>query len=172
MPTPLIKSRQLAGDKSRDPSIVELLSYNEKSGARKSIEVGRALLPLGDGAGGYTTNAAAAPRVLPSAGRNLAIYNNAGAVGAVTVGDNTMTAQAAGAVQVSGTNVFVGVPCPPNSWTYLSAAQWNYVAATAATLLVFLIDDDTYIIAQPPAVIAADELTTAPSGAPVNEPNT
>lgn len=172
MATPIIKSRQLAGDKSRDPSIVELLTYNEKSGARKSIEVGRALLPLGDGAGGYTTNASTAPRVLPSAGRNLAIYNNAGAVGAVTVGDNTMTAQAAGAVQVSGSNVFVGVPCPPNAWTYLAAGQWNWVAATAATLLVFIIDDDTYIIAQPPAVIAADELTTAPSGAPVNEPNT
>jgi hypothetical protein len=172
MAAPLIKSRQIVGDKSRDLAIIELLSYNEKSGARKSIEVGRALLPLGDGAGGYTTNASTAPRVLPSAGRNLAIYNNAGAVGAVTVGDNTMTAQAPGAVQVSGTNQFVGVPCMPNSWTYLSAAQWNYVAATAATLLVFLIDDDTYIIAQPPAVIASDELTTAPSGAPVNEPNT
>lgn len=172
MPTPIIKNRAIAGDKSRDPSIVDLLMYNEKSGARKSINVGQTLIPLGDGAGGFTTNASTAPRILPSAGRNLAIYNNAGAVGAVTVGDNTMTAQAPGAVQVSGSNVFVGVPCPPNAWTYLSAAQWNYVAATAATLLVFLIDDDTYIVAQPPAVIASDELTTAPSGAPVNEPFT
>lgn len=172
MATPVIKNRQLAGDKSRDPSIIELLTYNEKAGARKSIEVGRALIPLGDGAGGYTTNASTAPRVLPSAGRNLAIYNNAGAIGAVTVGDNTMTAQAAGAVQISGSNVFVGVPCPAGQWTYLAAGQWNYVAATAATLLVFLIDDDTYINSLPPVTIAADLLTTAPSGAPVNEPNT
>ena len=83
----------------------------KKSGARKSVDVGRALIPLGDGASGFTTNASTAPRILPSAGVNLAIYNNSGAVGAVTVGDNTMTAQAPGAVQVSGSNVFVGVPC-------------------------------------------------------------
>ena len=171
MPTPVIKNRQVAGDKSRDPSIIELLTYNEKSGARKSIEVGRALLPLQNSATTYTTNATTAI-ALPSAGRNLAVYNNSGTVGAVTVGDNTMTPQAAGAVQISGTNAFVGVPCTPNSWTYLSAAQWNYVAASAATLLVFLIDDDTFIVSQPPAVIAVDEITTAPSGAPVNEPFT
>jgi hypothetical protein len=167
-----IKQRQIPGDQSRDPSAVSLLSYSEKSGARKSTEVGRALIPLGDGAAGFTTNAATAPRVLPTAGVNLAIYNNAGAVGAVTVGDNTMTAQAPGAVQVSGTNVFVGVPCPPNAWTYLAAAQWNYVAATAATLLVFIIDDATFIMAQPHNNSQNPQQTTAPWGAPVNEPNT
>jgi len=167
-----IRERQIPGDQSRDPSIIELLSYNEKSGSRKSSEVGRALLALGDGASGFTTNAFAAPRVLPSAGMNLAIYNNAGAVGSVTVGDNTMTAQAAGVVQVSGSNVFVGVPCPPNSWTYLAAAQWNYVASTAATLLVFIIDDPTYILAQPFNNSQNAQQTTAPMGAPVNEPNT
>src|ERR1700677_973147 len=130
MPTPVIKSRQVVGDKSRDLAIIELLSYNEKAGARKSIEVGRALIPLQNGATTYTTNATT-PIALPSAGRNLAIYNNAGTVAAVTVGDNTMTPQAAGAVQVSNGNPFVGVACAPNSWTYLSAGQWNYVAASA-----------------------------------------
>lgn len=144
-----IKNRAIPGDKQRDPSGVDQYTYNEMAGARKTTEVGRALIPLGDGAGGFTTNAATAPRVLPSAGRNLAIYNNAGAVGSITVGDNTMTSQAPGAVQISGTNAFVGVPCPPNAWTYLAAAQWNYVAASAATLLVFLIDDPSYIVAQP-----------------------
>jgi len=168
----VIRERQIAGDQSRDPSSIELLSYNEKAGARKSAEVGRALIPLGDGAGGYTTNASTARRVLPSAGVNLAIYNNAGAVGAVTVGDNTVASQAPGAVQVSGNNVFVGVPCPPNAWTYLAAAQWNYVVASAATLLVFIIDDATYMLAQPFNNSQNAQQTTAPSGAPVNEPNT
>jgi hypothetical protein len=167
-----IKERQLPGDQSRDPSIVELLTYNERAGARKSVEVGRALIPLGDGASGFTTNAATAPRILPSAGRNLAIYNNAGAVGSVTVGDNTMTSQAPGAVQISGSNVFVGVPCPPNSWTYLSSGQWNWVAASAATLLVFLIDDPTFMFTLPATNSSNPQQTTAPSGAPVNEPNT
>jgi hypothetical protein len=166
-----IKNRQIPGDQSRDPSAIELLSWSEKAGSRKSSEVGRALIPLGNGAAGFTTDAST-PRILPSAGLNLAIYNNAGAVGAVTVGDNTMTPQAPGAVQVSGTNVFVGVPCQPNAWTYLAAAQWNWVASTAATLLVFIIDDPTFIQAQPHNNSQNPQQTTAPWGAPVNEPNT
>jgi hypothetical protein len=161
----VIRERQIAGDQSRDPSSIELLTYNEKAGARKSMEVGRPLIPLGDGAGGFTTNATT-PKILPSAGTDLAIYNNSGAVGAVTVGDNTMTPQAAGAVQVSGSNVFVGVPVPPNSWLYLPAAQWNWVATTAATLLVFICDDATYMLTQPQNYSSNPQQTTAPSGAP------
>lgn len=145
---PQIKNRSIPGDQSRDPSAVDLLSYNEKSGAKKSLNVGPALIPLGDGAGGYTTNATAR-KVLPNAGSQLAIYNNAGTVASVTVGDNTVLSQASGAVQVSGSNVFVGVPLPANSWTYLSSAQWQYVIASAATVLVFLIDDPTFIVVQP-----------------------
>jgi hypothetical protein len=171
MPTPQIKNRAIPGDQSRDPSAVELLTYNERSGARKSIEVGRALLPLQNSATTYTTNATT-PIALPSAGKNLAIYNNSGAVGAVTVGDSTMTPQAAGAVQVSAGNAFVGVAVAPNSWTYLSSGIWNYVGTTAATLLVYLIDDPTYIITQPATNSSDVIIPTAPSGAPVNEPNT
>jgi hypothetical protein len=144
-----IKNRSIPGDQTRDPSVVDLLTYNEKSGARKSLTVGPALIPLGDGAGGFTTNASTARRVLPNAGTQLAIYNNSATVGAVTVGDSTVVAQAVGAVQISDSNVFVGVPCPPNAWMYLSSAQWNYVVASNANLLVFIIDDPTYIVTQP-----------------------
>lgn len=159
---PNIKERQIPGDQTRDPSAIELLTYNEKSGSRKSSEVGRALIPLGDGAGGYTTNASTAPRVLPSAGINMAIYNSAGAVGSVTVGDSTMTSQAPGVVQVSGSNVFVGVPCAPNAWTYLSSAQWNWVAASAATLFVFIIDDPTFMYTLPATNSSNKQQTMAP----------
>jgi hypothetical protein len=168
---PSIRERQIPGDQSRDPSIVELLTYNEKAGARKSVEVGRALIPLGNGASGFTTDAST-KRILPSAGINLAIYNNSGTVGAVTVGDSTVTAQAPGAVQVSGSNVFVGVPVAPNSWTYLSSSQWNFVVSTASTLLVFIIDDPTYILTLPATNSSNPPQTAAPQGAPVNEPNT
>lgn len=144
-----IKNRATPGDQIRDPSIVDNLTYNERAGARKSTEVGRALIPLGDGAGGFTTNASTAPRILPSAGVNLAVYNNANAVGSVTVGDNSMTSQSPGAVQTTASGTFVGVPCQPNAWTYLAAGQWNWVAASAATLLVFIIDDPSYILTQP-----------------------
>lgn len=145
---PSIRERQLPGDQARDPSTIELLTYNEKAGARKSTEVGRALIPLDNGASSFTTDASTR-RSLPSAGRNLAIYNNSAAVHAVSVGDVTVAANAAGAVQTSGSNVFVGVPCAPNAWTYLAAGQWSYVITDSALLLVFLIDDPTYMIAQP-----------------------
>lgn len=146
---PSIKNRQLPGDQSRDPSALDLLIYNERSGARKSMEVGRALLPLQNGANSWTTNASAAAIALPSAGKNLAIYNNSSTTYSVTVGDSTVTAQAVGAVQNSSGNIFVGVACQPNSWTYLSTGQWNYVITNNVALLVYLIDDPTYIVTQP-----------------------
>lgn len=145
---PQIKNRAIPGDQTRDPAIIELLTYNEKSGARKSVNVGNALIPLGDGAGGFTVDATTR-RSLGTGGKNLAIYNNSAAVHSVTVGDVTVTAQAAGGIQNSSGNIFVGVPVPPNSWFYLSAAQWNYVIADSAALLVYLIDDPTYINTQP-----------------------
>lgn len=149
MANPTIKNRQVDGAGSRDQSSIDLLIYNERSGARKSMEVGRALLPLQNGAASWTTNASAAPIALPAAGKNLAIYNNSSTVYSVTVGDSTMTAQAVGAVQSGATAPFVGVPCQPNSWTYLSTGQWNFVATNNASLQVFLIDDPTFIITQP-----------------------
>jgi hypothetical protein len=175
---PQIRNRQIPGDQSRDPAIVELLTYSEKSGARKSVNMGLALLPLQNGAASWTTNATT-PVSLPAAGQQLAIFNNSAAVQAVTVGDSTMTAQAAGAVQ-AGPNPFVGVACQPNTWTYLSTAQWSYVAATSANLLVYLVDDPTYMFPQPATNASANQIqlgtpgvaNTAPSGAPVNEPNT
>lgn len=168
---PSIKERQIPGDQSRDPSTVELLTYNEKSGARKALNLGPSLLPLGDGAGGYTTDASTS-RILPSAGAQLYIYNNDTSVHAVTIGDNTMTAQAAGAVQSGGTAPFVGVPCPPGFWTWLSSGQWNYVQTDSSDLMVFLVDDPTFIFQLPATNSSSYEQTTAPSGAPVNEPYT
>lgn len=148
MANPQIKNRAIPSDQTRDPASIELLTYNEKSGARKSVNVGNALIPLGDGAAGFTTDATTR-RSLGTGGKNLAIYNNSAAVHAVSVGDVTVTASAAGAVQTSGSNIFVGVACTPNSWTYLSTAQWNYVIADSALLLVYLIDDPSYINTQP-----------------------
>lgn len=134
--------RNLPGNSVRDPSMIDNLIYNEASGARKSFNVGAHLLPLGDGAGGYTTNATTA-KVLPSLGRNLAVYNNAGAVGSVTLGEaSTQLSLAAGTADASG---HVGIACAPNAWTYIACANSNWVISSAATLLVYLIDDETNI---------------------------
>ena len=140
------KQRVFPGNKTQDPSSISNFTYNEASGAQKNVEVGRKLLPLGDGASGFTTDATTA-RKLPLAGRNLAVYNNAGAVGSITLGTNTpaLVSQAPGAVQASTDGQSVGIPCTPNDWTYIAAGELDWVIASAATLLVFLIDDDTSI---------------------------
>lgn len=138
--------RVFPGNKTQDPSSIANHTYNEKSGAQKNTEVGRKLLPLNVDATTFTTDATTA-RKLPSQGRNLAIYNNAGAVGAITLGTGTpaLVAQAPGVVQAGTNGQSVGIPCPPNDWTYVACGELDTVIATAATLLVFLIDDDTSI---------------------------
>lgn len=134
--------RNFPGQSVQDPSAISNLTYNEQSGAQKNTEVGRKLIALPDGASGYTTNATTAKK-LPKKGANLAVYNNAGAVGSITLGTNTPTlvSQAAGAVQASTDGQSVGIACPPNDWTYIAAGDLDWVIASAATLLVYLIDD-------------------------------
>lgn len=138
--------RNFPGDKVQDPSSIANLTYNEAAGAQKNTEVGRKLLPLPDGASGYTTNATTAKK-LPKKGANLAIYNNAAAVGSITLGTNTpaLVSQAAGVVQASTDGQSVGIACTPNDWTYIACGELDWVVASAATLLVYLIEDNTSI---------------------------
>jgi hypothetical protein len=137
-----IKKRKVLGYRVTDVPSVENMTFSEKAGARKVAEVGRKLLPLNINATTYTTDASTA-RALPSAGRNLAIYNNSAAVHAVTFGEDlTIAALAAGAVDASG---HVGIACTPNAWTYVAAGEQISVITDSATLLVYLIDDDTAI---------------------------
>lgn len=128
--------------KNIDPSSISNQTYNEQSGAQKNMEVGRHLKPLKSSATAFTTDASTA-RALPKKGCNLAIYNNAGAVAAVTLGDDAaMAALAAGTCDAAGN---VGIPCPPNQWTYVACADRQFVRTSAATLLVFIIEDDTSV---------------------------
>ena len=138
--------RVFPGQATQDPSSITVATYNEVSGAQKNTDVGRHLLALNDGAGGWTTDATTV-RKLPSKGRNLAVYNNNTAIAAVTLGDSTYvpTAQAAGAVQAATAGRNVGIPCTPGNWTYIACGEQDQVIASAATLLVFLIDDATSI---------------------------
>lgn len=135
--------RVIPGPATQDPSTIAAHTYNEPAGARKSAEVGRHLLPLNSG-GTPTTNATTA--IVVGKGKNLAVYNNSNAVGSITLGDsnNVPTAQAPGAVQASTTQN-VGIACAPNAWTYIALADQDQVIASAATLLVYLIDDPTSI---------------------------
>lgn len=141
-----IDKRNFPGNETRDPSSIANLIYNEKSGSQKNTEVGRKLIALPDGASGYTTNATTSKK-LPKRGANLAIYNNAGAVGSITVGTNSpvLVSQAVGVVQASTEGQSVGIACPPAQWTFIACGELDWVIASAATLLVYLIDDATFI---------------------------
>lgn len=138
--------RTFPGNKVQDPSTIANHTYNEMSGAQKNTEVGRHLQPLRINATTWSTDATTAVK-LPEKGRNLAVYNNAGAVGSITLGDATYppTSQAPGAVQATTEGRNVGIACPPNDWTYIACGDQDQVIASAATLLVYLIDDPTSI---------------------------
>lgn len=138
--------RNFPGDQVQDPSSIANLTYSNASGAQKNAEVGRHLKPLQTGAATWSTNATTAV-ILPSKGRNLAVYNNAAAVGSVTLGSTAFppTSQAPGAVQASTEGQNVGIACAPAEWTYIACSEQDQVIASAATLLVYLIDDDTNI---------------------------
>jgi hypothetical protein len=142
-PKPIIRNNPAV---TYDPANIENLIFNPAAGAKKSTEVGRHLLPIpiiSAGAVAYTTVVNAAAVALPGKGKNLAVYNSSNAVGSVTLGeDNTITSLAAGATDANG---HVGIPCPPNAWTYIACSTQNWVISSAATLLVFLIDDQTTV---------------------------
>jgi hypothetical protein len=138
---PIFK-RNIRGQKTFDPSSIAATTYNEHSGAIKHAEVGRHLIAIPNSATTVTTNATTALS-LPFPGKNIAVYNNANAVGSITLGeDGTITSLAPGVTDV---NKHVGIPCAPNSWTYIACYDKQWVIASAATLLVFLIDDDTSV---------------------------
>lgn len=140
------KIRNVAGQKVRDLSTIGNNVYNEAAGAEKNTDVGRHLKPLQTNATTWSTDASTVVK-LPSQGRNLAIYNSDTVVHAVTLGDTTYppTAQAAGAVQAATNGQNVGIPCPAGQWTYIACGDQDQVITDSNTLLVFLIDDDTFI---------------------------
>ena len=150
MATNILKRNQ-PGNEVQDQASIANFEYNQASGAQKTTEVGRHLLPLptpGSGTG-YTTDVSTGAFPLPGAGRNLAVFNSTATTGAITFGtDNTVTALTAGTTDSSGR---VGLPCPAG-WSYFASGSSNWVISSAATLLVFLINDNTSIQVQAPGI--------------------
>ena len=134
------KRKQL-GTRIQDQGALENLGYSVSAGGFKNVAIGPHLLPLQTDATTYTTNASTAVP-LPQPGKMLAVYNNAGAVGSVTVSLLQVSSLAAGVTDSAGN---VGIACPPNAWTYISCGDAIWVISSASTLLVYLIDDDTYL---------------------------
>lgn len=137
--------RNIPGNSLQDPSTISNLEYSDAAGSKKVSEVGRHLVPLkfvSVGVVTYTTDAST-KRVLDNAGACLAVYNNSAGVQSVTLGeDSTIASLAVGVTDATG---HVGIPCAPNSWTYIACGQSNWVITSSAVLLVYVIDDNTSI---------------------------
>ena len=132
-------NRKNVGNNSVDPGSIGLLEFNEQAGAQKVAQVGLHLKPLTADGVTFTTNATSSI-ALPFQGKNLAVYNNSGSVASITLGESAGTnlSLTAGVTDAAG---HVGIPCPPNSWTYIACWTQQWVIASSASLLVFLIDD-------------------------------
>ena len=127
-----------------DSGSIDSTLYNQYSGAERIMEVGQYLLPIPTSSTTWTTKPITAT-ALPKQGYNLAIYNNAAAVGSITLGsDATVTSQLPGNVDVNGNP---GIPCPPASWIYIACWNKQWIITSAATLLVYLIADDSMTVA-------------------------
>lgn len=134
-----------AGYHIQDPGQIHNIEHNPAAGGKKTLEIGPHLIPIPiivSNALAYTTDAST-KRALPNPGVCLAVYNNAGTVGSITLGeDNTVTSLAAGVTDANG---HVGIPCMPNAWTKISCGMQNWVISSAATLMVFIVEDHTAI---------------------------
>jgi len=137
--------RNVQGKKVEDVPVIANNIYNNAAGAQKNAEVGRFLVPLNIDGSTYTTDATTARR-LPSKGRNVAVYNNSGVVHSITAGDRDVAAMVALAIGVvDNATRRVGIACPPNAWTYVALYEQQDVISDNAALLVYLIEDDTFI---------------------------
>ena len=152
MPTNI---RTVPGEATLDPAAIANNQYNDSAGSQKVSEVGRHNLPfpfISGGAVAYTTNLTT-QLPLPKNGMGLAVYNNSAAVHSITLGESATSPAAALAAGVTDVNGHVGVPCTPNSWTYIATGTKTWVIADSASLLVFLVSDNSHIVNQQPAQV-------------------
>lgn len=111
-------------------------TYNPRAGAQKTLTVGPQLMtPNGATQVIGQDMSAAAVKVLP--GTALALYNNAGAVAWVAMN------KAADAALTAPTGFTNAIPLKPNDWTYLNMGENDQMRTSAATVGVYIIEDDT-----------------------------
>lgn len=134
------KIRQIDSREVYDQASIDNIQFNEASGAQKNIPGGLSLVPLNINATTWTTDASTR-RTLPKKGTSLAIYNSDSSLHAVTLGDDSVTALASGAV--SGNNA--GIPVPAGQWVYLNSNEKTHVITEDSTLLVYIIEDESKI---------------------------
>lgn len=116
--------------------------YNQYAGGEKNLQVGPYLKPICLEGGTFTTDATTARKI--GAGAQVAIYNNSASAATARFSElNTVTAGVAGAVDAEGKPSII---LKPNDWTYLSSGEDSWLITSAATCLVYIIKDDSYMV--------------------------
>lgn len=108
---------------------------NARAGANKSLTVGPQLRTPAAATqviGADFSTAASMP-----AGTALALYNNSGTVAWATMN------KAADAAITTPAGISTGIPLKPNDWTYLNMGENDQLKTSAASVGVYIIEDDT-----------------------------
>lgn len=132
--------RRSADTPTADIGEIENNTYNDQAGVRKTSDFGKSLKPLKLGETSFTTDFSTARQL--QMGTPLAIYNN-GALASITFSNTAIASLAAGTTDSAGN---VGIALPANSWTYLNNYSKKFAITSAATVLVYVIEDDTHVV--------------------------
>lgn len=145
--------KRTSGNQALDSGAVANTGFNEAAGVHKVAQAGLKLKPLPLTATTFTTDASTA-RKFPDKGMAIAIYNNAAAVGSFRLSKAAAPASLAPGATDPGTDPAVagfgevGVPVPANSWFYTNSYDAATIITSAATMLVFLVEDESRITAK------------------------
>lgn len=111
-------------NKSFDTNDAQSNCYNEQAGGFKQVNVGPKLKYLGT----------AASALVIGTGKQIALYSAASAT--VTMGGSSVISLALGAG---------GIPIIAGVWNYLSMGEDSHIIASAGTVYIFEIVDDTFL---------------------------
>jgi len=142
--------KRTSGNQALDQGATSNIGFNEAAGVHKVAQAGLKLKPLPLTATTFTTDASTI-RLLSDKGLALAIYNNAAAVGSFRLSKKkTAASLAPGVVDNTADEGYgdVGVPVPANSWFYTNSYDAAAIITSAATMLVFLVEDESRIAAK------------------------
>jgi len=142
--------KRTSGTQALDQGAAVNLAFNEAAGTLKVAQAGFKLKPLPLTGTTFTTDASTA-RKFPDKGLSLALYNNAAAVASFRLSKAAAPASLAPGVvdnTVGDTFGDVGIPVPANSWFYTNSYDAATIITSAATLLVFLVEDESKLAAK------------------------
>lgn len=146
--------KRTSGNQALDSGAISNIGFNENAGVHKTSDFGKKLKPIrvithGPDATTYTTDASSIKKI--EKGMALALYNNAGAVASFRLSNKPTAASLAPGVTDSTADAGegdVGVAVPPNSWHYTNSSDKEYIITSAATLLVYIVEDESRVVAK------------------------